>query len=97
VAGTFQFNGKGLIMENLKHDCGRLHIKDDPVLLRLTVKTERRATEELKRDIQKIYPSYLITFERFCKCVCHRLPPEGWDSAQCCPDCGRSLCSNVEG
>lgn len=49
---------------SLKHSCGKLLIKDDPVLLRLTVKTELEATEELKAQVKAIYPGYTVTYER---------------------------------
>lgn len=30
-----------------------------------------------------------------CQCRCHKSEPEGWDSEQCCPDCGPSLVQEI--
>lgn len=111
IAAAFSAsNGKESILQprtemafnlSLKHSCGKLLIKDDAVLMRLTVKTEREPTQAFKTDIQRLYLGYFITWELLCMsrhgCDCHMLPPRGWHSATCCPDCGPSLVSNVEG
>lgn len=47
----------------LKHSCGKLTLKDDPVLMRLTVKTERQASDECKADVARFYPGYAISYE----------------------------------
>lgn len=48
-----------------KHSCGKLSLKDDPILLRLVVKTELEPTEELKDEIKKLWPAYFVIWERF--------------------------------
>lgn len=42
---------------------GRTLIKDDPVLLRLLVKTELQPHGEFQEQMQERYPAYHITYE----------------------------------
>lgn len=48
-----------------KHSCGKLSLRDDPFLLRLTVKSEKEPSEELKNEIRQLFRAYSISWEKF--------------------------------
>lgn len=78
------------------HVGGNANVSVDVILMRVSVLTTTELPYRVRQNIREMVTSTkLVYFGLICTCNCHRDEPIGWLAVVCCPDCGRSLTSNI--